>query len=111
MWTSEHLPIIAKLMCRKTTLQVFVRAVHGKIVIDIHLLFGTCSKTSPWNPGTYRHKIVRLSISQFGLGVMLKFFQNFSLLASINCTKYENHLSAKNLEKDKIMLFDYEKVT
>ena len=24
-------------------------------------------KTCLWNPGTYRHKIVRLSIAQFGL--------------------------------------------
>ena len=27
----------------------------------------TCLKTCLWNPGTYRHKIVRLSSAQFGL--------------------------------------------
>ena len=27
----------------------------------------TCLKTCIWNPGTYRHKIVRLSSAQFGL--------------------------------------------
>ena len=30
----------------------------------------TCLKTCLWNPGTYRHKIVRLSSAQFGLVIV-----------------------------------------
>ena len=41
--------------------------VRGNFVGGIHLHFGTCLKISFWNPGTYRHKIVRLSSAQFVL--------------------------------------------
>ena len=51
----------------KFTLQIFVRGIHWNFVIGIHLHFGTYLKTCHWNPGTYRHKIVRLSSAQFGL--------------------------------------------
>ena len=43
----------------------------GSFVSDIHLLFGTCLKISFWDPGTYRHKIVRLSSAQLGLVMTL----------------------------------------
>ena len=55
------------------TLQLFVRGIHGNFLSGIHLHFGTCLKVSFWYPGTYKHKIVRLSSAQFGL-VMLYFF-------------------------------------
>ena len=51
----------------KFTLQVYVRRIHINLVSGIHLLFETCLNTCVWNPGTYRHKIVRLS------SVMLNF--------------------------------------
>ena len=51
----------------KFTLHSYVRGIHGNFVSGIHLHFGTCLKTSFWNPRTYRHKIVRLSSAQFGL--------------------------------------------
>ena len=53
-------------------LQVFVRVIHRNFESGINLHLGTYLNTCPWNPGTYRHKIVRLSSAQFGL-VMLKF--------------------------------------
>ena len=34
----------------------------------------TCLMTSLWNPGTYRHKIVRLSSAQFGLVMLIWVF-------------------------------------
>ena len=51
----------------KLTLQLFVRGIHEIFVSGIYLLFGTCLKICPWNPGTYRHKILRLSSAQIGL--------------------------------------------
>ena len=48
-------------------LHSYVLGIHGSFVSGIHLHFGTCLKISFWNPGTYRHKIVRLSSAQFGL--------------------------------------------
>ena len=63
----------------------FLCIVHGFRNQNAHLFFFCsllsfdryvkilpCLKTCLWNPGTYRHKIVRLSRSQFGL-VMSKF--------------------------------------
>ena len=50
---------------KKFALHSYVRGIHGSFVIHLH--FGTCLKISFWNPGTYRHKIVRLSSAQFGL--------------------------------------------
>ena len=50
---------------KKFTLHSYVCGIHGSFVIHLH--FGTCLKISFWNPGTYRHKIVRLSSTQFGL--------------------------------------------
>ena len=49
------------------SLQVFVRGSHRNVVGGIRLHFGTCLKVSLWNPGTYRHKIVRLCSAQFDL--------------------------------------------
>ena len=54
----------------KFTLQVFVREVHGNVVSGIHLVFETRLKICLWNPGRYRHKIVRLSIAQIGLVIV-----------------------------------------
>ena len=51
----------------KFTLQVFVRRIQGSFLSGIRLHFGTCLQVCPWNPGTNRHKIVRLSSAQFGL--------------------------------------------
>ena len=48
-------------------LQVFVRGIHEVFVGVIRLHFGTCLKIYLCNPGTYRHKIMRLSSAQFGL--------------------------------------------
>ena len=55
-------------------LQVNVRRIHLNLVSGIHLHFGACLNTCFWNPGTYRHKIVRLSSAQFGL-VMEEIFE------------------------------------
>ena len=41
------------------TLELFKRGIHET--------FATCLKICLWNPGTYRHKIVRLSSAQLGL--------------------------------------------
>ena len=54
----------------KFTLLSYVRGFHRSFVSRIHLHFGTCLNTSFWNPGTYRHKIVRLSSAQLGLVMM-----------------------------------------
>ena len=48
---------------------IFTR-IRSNFVSGIHLHFGTILKTCLWNPGTYRHKTVRLSSAQFDL-VML----------------------------------------
>ena len=56
----------------KFTVQVYVRGIHENLVSGIHLHFGACSKACLWNPGTYRHKTVRLSSAQFGL--VMNFF-------------------------------------
>ena len=58
----------------KFTLQVYVRGIHVHLVSGIHLHFGTCLNACQWNPGTYRHKIVRLFSAQFGLVMELVFF-------------------------------------
>ena len=44
------------------TLHSYVRGIHRSFVSGIHLLFGTCLKINFWNPGTYRHKVVRLTV-------------------------------------------------
>ena len=49
------------------TILFYVRGIHGSFLSGVHLHFGTCFKISFWNPGTYRHKTVRLSSAQFGL--------------------------------------------
>ena len=54
---------------KKLTLQKFVRGIHGSLVSGIHWHFGLYLKVCLWNPGTYRHKISRLSSAQFGLVV------------------------------------------
>ena len=46
-------------------------------VSGIHLHFKTSLKISFWNPGTYRHKIVRLSSAQFGLVMIFLVLSNF----------------------------------
>ena len=51
----------------KFPLQVFVRGIHGCFLFGTHLNFGKCLKFCLWNPGTYRHKTVRLTSAQFGL--------------------------------------------
>ena len=51
----------------KFSLKVFVCGIHGNVASEIHLHFGKRSKTCLWIPGTYKHKIVRLSTAQFGL--------------------------------------------
>ena len=56
----------------KFTLQIFVHGIRPIFVSGIHLHFGTSSKTCLWNPGTYRHKILRLSSEQFGLVMKAK---------------------------------------
>ena len=56
----------------KLTLQVYVHGIHVNLVSGIHLHFGTCFNIYLWNPGTYRHKIVRLSTAQFGLVIKKK---------------------------------------
>ena len=48
-------------------LQLFLRGIHWNFVSGNHLHFGICLKTCLWNPGRYRHKIVRLASAQFGL--------------------------------------------
>ena len=48
-------------------IKVFLRGIHEIFVSWTHLYFETCLKIFLWNPGTYRHKIVRLSSPQFGL--------------------------------------------
>ena len=52
----------------------YAKKVNGLISLNCPLIsFGcsdkilTCLETCLWNPGTYRHKIVRLSSAQFGL--------------------------------------------
>ena len=57
-----------------STLQLLVRGMHGNFVNGIHLHFGTWLKTCLWNPGTYRHKIVRLQ----------KFIDSFQLSDGLN---------------------------
>ena len=75
----------------KFTLQVYVRGIHVNLVNGIHLHFGTCLNTCLWNPGTYRHKIVRLSSAQFGL-VMIFFIilSNFEWYLRFGCNKCED---------------------
>ena len=51
----------------KIALHSHVRGIHRSFFSGIHLHFGTCLRISFWNPGTYRHKIVRLSSAEFGL--------------------------------------------
>ena len=51
----------------KLTLHSYIHGIHGSFARGVYLHFGTCLKISFWNPGTYRHKIVRLSSAQFGL--------------------------------------------
>ena len=60
------------------TLRSYVRGIHGSFLSGIHLRFGTCLKISFWKPGTYRHKIMRLSSAQFGL---VKYFLKIQNLA------------------------------
>ena len=48
----------------KFTSKVFLRGGRWNFISKIHLHFGTCSKTCLWNPGTYKHKIVRLTIQR-----------------------------------------------
>ena len=71
---SKQLAIFACCGFRGTTnvptefmLQVFVRGIHRSFVSGIHWFFGTSLKVCLWNPGTCRHKTVRLSSAQFGL--------------------------------------------
>ena len=42
----------------------FFRGIKKKFVSGVHLHFGTSLKVYLWNPGTYRHKFVRLSTAQ-----------------------------------------------
>ena len=50
----------------------------------VHLLFETFLTIFLWNPGSYRHQIVRLSSAQFGLVMGVVFFlqTNFDFLTS-----------------------------
>ena len=49
-------------------------------IYEIHLHFGTGLKICLWNPGTYRHKSVRLSSAQFSLVISLIANLNFLVL-------------------------------
>ena len=56
---------------KKFRLQVYVCGIHWNFVCGIHLHFGTYFKTCLWNPGIYRHKIVLLSSTPFGLVMLM----------------------------------------
>ena len=51
----------------KFALQVYIRGFHVNFVSRIHVHIATVLNFCLWNPGTCRHKIVRLSSAQFGL--------------------------------------------
>ena len=57
-------------MCRQKLRYTHMYA-ESTEVSGNHLHFGTCLKISFWNPGTNRHKIVRLSSAQIGLVLSL----------------------------------------
>ena len=73
LWNPKQLAIFACCGIRDTTNMPTKFTLHS-YVRGIHLHFGTCLKFSFWNPGTYRHKIFRLSSAQFGLVMMSPFF-------------------------------------
>ena len=65
----------------KFTLQAFDRGIDGNFANEIPLLFVTRLKTCLWNPGTYRHKILRLSSAQSGLVIKVDLNQSKRILS------------------------------